>query len=105
LSVPDAVAGLTTETVDFDLAAVAFGNDDGLDAAFGTAQSVVDTWIAQDDLHVTGFSVGLTVGGSPVAGEMIVFRLSRDVASDDLTGDAEVIGLVLEYGINDIGTS
>lgn len=98
-------AGLTTETIDFDLAAVAFANDDPLDTAFGTAQNVTDTWIAQDDLHVSGYSSAITISGSPAAGEMIVFKLSRDTASDDLTGDAEIIGVMLEYTVNDIGTT
>ena len=98
-------AGLTTETIDFDLAAVAFANDDALDTAVGTAQNVTDTWIAQGDLHITAYSSAITIAGSPTAGEEVHFKLSRDVASDDLTGDADVIGLLLEYSVNDIGTT
>jgi len=98
-------AGLTTETIDFDLAGVALANDDPLDSAPGTAQNVTDTWIAQNDVHFTGFSSAITIAGSPVAGEIIMFKLSRDVASDDLTGDADIISLVLEYTVNDIGTT
>ena len=98
-------AGLTTETIDFDLAAVAFANDDALDTAVGTAQNVTDTWLAQGDLHVTAFSSAITIAGSPAAGEEVHFKLSRDVASDNLTGDADVIGIILEYTVNDIGTT
>ena len=98
-------AGLTTETIDFDLAAVAFADDDALDTAVGTAQNVTDTWIAQGDLHITAYSSAITIAGSPAAGEEVHFKLSRDVASDNLTGDCDVIGILLEYSVNDIGTT
>ena len=98
-------AGLTTETIDFDLAAVAFANDDAIDTAVGTAQNVTDTWLAQGDMHITAFSSAITIAGSPAAGEEVHFKLSRDVASDNLTGDCDVIGLILEYTVNDIGTT
>jgi len=97
--------GGSAETIDFDLAAVAFADDDALDTAVGTAQNVTDTWIAQNDLHITSFSSAITIAGSPAAGEEIHFKLSRDVASDDLTGDCDVIGVLLEYSVNDIGTT
>jgi len=98
-------AGLTTETIDFDLAAVAFADDDALDTAVGTAANVTDTWIAQGDLHITAYSSSITIAGSPAAGEEVHFKLSRDIASDNLTGDADVIGVLLEYSVNDIGTT
>lgn len=98
-------AGSSAQTIDFDLAAVAFANDDALDTALGTAQNVTDTWIAQKDLHITAFSSAITIAGSPVAGEEVHFKLSRDVASDNMTGDADVIGILLEYTVNDIGTT
>jgi hypothetical protein len=98
-------AGLTTETIDFDLAAVAFANDDAIDTAVGTARNVTDTWLAQGDMHITAFSSAITIAGSPAAGEEVHFKLSRDVASDNLTGDCDVIGIILEYTVNDIGTT
>ena len=98
-------AGLTTETIDFDLAAVAFANDDALDTAVGTPQNVTDTFIAQGDLHISSYSSAITIAGSPTAGEEVHFKLSRDVASDNLTGDCDVIGILLEYSVNDIGTT
>ena len=98
-------AGLTTETIDFDLAAVALADNDTLDTAVGSAANVTDTWIAQGDLHISSQSAAITIAGSPVAGEQVHFKLSRDVASDNLTGDADVIGLVLEYTVDDIGTT
>ena len=89
--------GSAAQTIDFDLAGVAFANDNPMDTAVGTAQNVTDTWIADDDLHVTSYSSAITIAGTPVAGELVVFQLSRDVASDDLGVDAEVLGVLLEY--------
>lgn len=98
-------AGLTTETIDFDLAGVAITDDGALDVALGTAANVTDTWIAQNDLHISAFSSAITIGGTPAAGKEVHFKLSRDVASDNMTGDCDVIGVLLEYSINDIGTT
>lgn len=89
--------GGSTQTIDFDLAGVAFANDDAMDSAVGTAANVSDTWIADDDLHVTSYSSAITIAGSPVAGELVVFQLSRDVATDTLGVDAEVMGVLIEY--------
>jgi hypothetical protein len=89
--------GSSAQTIDFDLAGVAFANDDAMDTAFGTAQNVTDTWIADNDLHVTSYSSAITIAGTPVAGELIVFQLSRDTASDTLGVDAEVLGILIEY--------
>ncbi len=85
------------ETIDMDLAAVGFANDNPMDTAVGTAANVTDTFIANDDLHVTTASSAITVSGTPIAGELVVFQLSRDTASDDLAGDCEVLGVLLEY--------
>lgn len=98
-------AGLTTETIDFDLAAVALANDDPLDVAVGTAVSITDTWIAQNDEHISAQSSAMTIAGSPAAGERVNFKLSRDVASDDMTGDVDIVEIILEYTVNDIGTT
>lgn len=89
--------GSAAQTIDFDLAGVAFANDDAMDSAVGTAANVSDTWIADDDLHVTSYSSAITIAGSPVAGELVVFQLSRDVATDTLGVDAEVLGVLIEY--------
>lgn len=93
-------AGLTTETVVFSLAGLALGNDDALNTAFGTAQTSTDTWIAQNDVHIGPESSAITIAGTPAAGDLVVFEVSRVVASDDLTGDAKLIGLMLYVTTN-----
>ncbi len=98
-------AGLTTETIDFDLGGVKITNDGALDVAVTGASNVTDTWLAQNDNHITAFSSAITIAGTPAAGDLIAFKLSRDVASDNMTGDVDIINLIIEYGIDDIGTT
>ncbi|KKL87441.1 hypothetical protein LCGC14_1934640, partial [marine sediment metagenome] len=95
--------GGAADTIDFDLKAVALTNDDALDASWGTAQNVTDTFLAQNDVHITGESSALTIGGTPAEGDIIIFDLSRDVASDDLAGDADIIGIRLILTRDNIG--
>lgn len=95
----------SAETIDMDLAAVGFANDNPMDTAVGTAANVTDTWIADDDLHVTAYSAAITVAGTPVAGELVVFQLSRDTAADNLAGNCEVLGVLLEYSTDASNTT
>jgi len=88
-------AGLTTETVAWELAAFALRNDDAVDGTFGTGQTSTDTWIAQNDLHIGPESAAITVGGTVADDNLVVFRVSRVVASDNLTGDARLLGVKL----------
>jgi len=97
--------GSAAQTVDFDLAGVAFADNDALDTAFGTPQNCTDTWIADDDLHVSSYSSAITIAGTPVAGEFVKFQLSRDVAADDLGVDAEVLGVLIEYSTDQSNSS
>lgn len=98
-------SGLTTETIDFDLAGRSYADSDAIDQAMGTAQNITDTWLAQNDLHYTTFSSAITLGGTPADGQPNVFKLSRDTASDNLTGDAEVLGVILRYTVTDLASS
>lgn len=92
------------EWVEFYLSAGARSNDDAMDAALGTAISVLDQHIADDDMHVTDASASLTVGGTPALGDMIHFKLGRDY--DEANGgtamdvDARVFGVLIQYREN-----
>ncbi len=99
-------AGIAAETIDFDLAGHSYANDDALDAALGgTPANVTDTWTAQDDYQETPFSSAVTLGGTPADGQLNLFQLSRDVAADDLTGDAKIMGITLRYTVTDLASS
>lgn len=90
--------GLATETVRWSVRARAFANDDAFDQAFGTAQTVDDTFIAQGDNHESGATGTIVPAGTPVGGSLLVFEIVRVVAADDLTGDADLVGVFLQYG-------
>lgn len=96
-------SGGAAETIDFDLAGRSYADDDAIDQALGTAQNVTDTWTAQNDYQISAFSSAITLAGTPADGQANYFQLSRDTAADNLTGDAEIIAVILRYGITDIG--
>jgi len=77
--------------------AVAISNDDALDAAFGTAQTVTDAFIADKDLHISSATSSVTIAGTPAAADTIVWRFYRDAdnASDTYTQDTWLLRVVL----------
>jgi hypothetical protein len=85
--------GASTETVRWSVAGAAVSNDDTLNIAMGTAQTVDDTWLAQNDLHITSATSAITIGGSPAAEDLVVFEITRVTASDNMAGDAKLIGI------------
>lgn len=90
-------AGLTTETVDWGIKARAFQDSSALDASWGSEITTTDTWLAQNDMHISDLSADITIGGSPAAGNPVLFNVARKVATDDLTGDALLMGITIEY--------
>jgi len=63
----------------------------------GAAVALTDTFIAQDDLHITAEA---TLIEDWVAGEMVFVRCLRDVSDDDLTGDLRLLMLKIEFQVN-----
>lgn len=96
--------GSAAQTIDFDLSAYAYSDNDALTTALSGTQNVTDTWIADNDVHVTSYSSAITIGGTPADDDLIYLELTRDVAADDLGVDAEIIGIKLEITLDD-GTS
>lgn len=80
---------------------VGTANDDTLDVAYGTAQTVTDTLLSANDQHVTSATSAMTIAGSPVAGEWLDFRLYRDAnaGGDTLAVDARLLGVRIEFGV------
>lgn len=92
--------GSAAQTVDWALEAVAISDDDPISATFGTAVVVTDTAIAAGDVHISAVSSALTVGGSPSNGDLVAFRIKRNVSTDNLGGDARLIALRIFYTEN-----
>lgn len=95
------VNGLTTETVSWGLSVGAFTDDDPLDSTdLGTEVRVSDTWLAANDLHVTAESAAVTVGNTPIDGDLCIGQVVRSVANDNMTGDAELLGIKIHFTTN-----
>lgn len=86
-----------SETVEWNLQGRSFANDEALDQAWGTEQPIVDTWIADNDLHVSGATPAITLAGTPAASELVQFRAYRDVSGDDLGADARLIAVRITF--------
>lgn len=95
-------AGSGSGGVVWELSAVALSDDDPSDTAFGTLQSSTDTFILANDIHVGPTSAAITVGGTPVAGDIVVLKIARNPASgsDTLTADARLIGVAIFFTID-----
>jgi len=79
--------------------AVALGNDDAIDTAFGTAQVVTDTLITALDVHTSSATASITVSGTPVLGDIVYFQIYRDAdaGGDTLAVDARLLKVVIQY--------
>jgi hypothetical protein len=94
-----ATASDGTDDAIFVISAVALANDDVLDTALGTGVSVTDTLTAANDLCVSPATGAITIGNTPAAGETVIIQLLRDAdhASDNLSVDARVLGVTIQY--------
>lgn len=79
--------------------ALAVGDDDTLDAAYGTAQTSTDTLLSANDLHVGPESSAITAAGTPAAGDILLLRVKRVPADagDTLAADAKLLGIVVTW--------
>ena len=76
-----------------------YADDNAIDAAWGTAQTVTDQLTAINDICVTPESAAITLGGSPAAGRFTQFRVYRDTEAggDTLATDALLLGVKIRY--------
>ena len=91
-----------TGNVVWGIQAVAISDDDLIDSAFGTAQTVTDGVTATTDVMQSSFTSAVTVGGSPAEGDLVCFQVYRDASngSDTLAVDARLIGIRLNFTTN-----
>lgn len=87
-----------TGVVNWAIQGLAFGDDDALDQAQGTAVLVSDTLITANDVHISAATSNITLGGTPAASEFVQFRVYRDTgATDTLAGDARLLGVRITF--------
>lgn len=105
---PASADGSPSDTVEWKIAAGALSNDDAIDAALGTAQVISDEVLGGEngDLHISGATPALTIGGTPALGDLIHFKVSRNVdGTDSLAYDAHLIGVLIQYTKGTTGVS
>lgn len=102
LSVQFGWTATATGNVVWSARAVAVSDDDVLDVAMGTAQSVTDGVTATTDLMWSAFTPAITVAGSPAAEDLVVLELFRDAAngSDTCAVDARLVAVRIKYTVN-----
>jgi len=85
--------------VAWGIQATSFGDSDALDASWGTGVVTTDTGGTTDDMFVTSESSAVTIGGSPAAEDIVLFRVYRDVSdgSDTMAIDARLHGVTLYF--------
>jgi hypothetical protein len=90
-------ATTTNFGVVWELQAVAVSNDDTIAVAYGTSQASTDTGGTTNDLYIGPESAAITVGGTPSAGDVVFFRLTRVTGngSDTMAVDARLHGIRL----------
>ncbi len=92
-----------TDGVAWGLQAVAMGDNEALNQSYGTPVVVTDdAQSATTEVYVTAESTAVTIAGTPAEGDIVTFRVFRDVsdANDDMTEDARLLGIKLFYTDN-----
>lgn len=83
------VAEDENDVITFTLQGLAVGHNDDADAAYGTAQTSIITVGASPSATkhlISSVSDPITIAGSPIAGDEIMLRLGRDVATAGTDG-------------------
>ena len=95
-------ASAGTGGVVFEMSGVALSNDDALDTALGTGQTSTDTLIATGDVHVGPQSSAITIAGTPADSDLHFWQIARLTGngSDTLTGDAKLLGIIVELSLD-----
>ena len=93
--------GTVANTVSWNVAAVSIGDGLALDTAFGTPRTSTDSLQNLNLVHIGPQpATPITVGGTPAAGDIVFFQVSRDVNSDTLETHAKLLGVTLFININ-----
>jgi hypothetical protein len=83
----------------WQIAGRALANDDALDQAMGTAQTATDTLTAANDMDISPATSAVTLAGSPAAGQLVIYEISRKAtdAADTLAVDGRLLGVEISF--------
>ena len=94
-----ATGSTTGDTAEWEIGGIALSNADTLDTAIGTAITVSDATTADNgtDLQISAATAAITVGGTPALGDLVHYKVSRNVSgTDDMTEDAWLFGVLIQ---------
>jgi hypothetical protein len=85
-------SGGAANDVIWGIRARAASNDDAMDGTWGTAVTVTDTWIANNDNHITSLTSAMTVGNTLAEGDKLFLEFYRDAdAGGDTLGTTAIL--------------
>jgi hypothetical protein len=84
-------------TVHFDVSGKLFPDDAALDTALSAIGDSQDTLITAGDLHVAPDTTGAAITSVGTGGNTAIIKVTRDSATDTLSGTAHLIGLRVKY--------
>ena len=93
-------------TVSWDFQARALSNSDALESTWSALTSIAtDTLITANDVHIaTSGGVGITLSGA-VGNDLFIFEVNRDTSEDTLGVDAQLLGVKIQYPVNNTATT
>jgi hypothetical protein len=86
-----------TGTVKFDVAGKLFPDDAAMDTALASIGTSTDTLLSSGDIHVAPDTTGAAITSVGTGGNTAIIKVTRDSATDTLSGTAELIGLRIKY--------
>lgn len=90
--------GTSTNNVQWGIQGRSYGDLETIDQAWGTAVTVSDAHSATAlQVQISSATGAMTFSGTPAAGELVLFRVFRDVGNDNLAVDAMLIGVMIGY--------
>jgi hypothetical protein len=93
----------STNSVYWELRAVALSDTNVIDTAFGTAVNVTDAnQSTAYSVNITSETGAMTIGNSPAAQDWVVFQVNRDPTNgaDTLAATAQLLGVTIRYTVN-----
>lgn len=89
----------TGSNVVWGISALGMGDSESLSTAFSAEVSVADSAPTYTSMYHTLESTAISVAGTPAAGDVVAFQVSRLVSdvNDVHTGDARLIGVTIFY--------
>jgi hypothetical protein len=86
-----------TGTVHWDVAGKIFPDDAAIDTALASIGDATDTLTTAGDLHISPDTTAAVVTSVGTGGRTVIFKVTRDSASDTLNANARLIGVRIKY--------